>query len=174
MDIRMPGTDGLEATRTLLSGADRRIRVLILTTFDQNDYLYKALKAGASGYLLKDVRQAQLVDAIRTVAAGDALLAPSVTRRLIENFCRRPPPRDAALPAPLDLLTGRELEILTLMARGLSNGEIGEQLFLSESTVKTHVGRILSKVDARDRVQAVVAAYESGLIEPGGWNGRNA
>jgi DNA-binding NarL/FixJ family response regulator len=174
MDIRMPGTDGLEATRRILTGADRRIRVLILTTFDQNDYLYEALKAGASGYLLKDVRQAQLVEAIRTVAAGDALLAPSVTRRLIENFCRRPPPRDAALPAPLDLLTGREIEILTLMAGGLSNSEIGENLFLSESTVKTHVGRILRKVDARDRVQAVVIAYESGLIEPGGRDGQIA
>ncbi len=174
MDIRMPGTDGLEATRKILTGSDGGIRVLVLTTFDQDNYLYQALKAGASGFLLKDVRQAQLVAAIRTVAAGDALLAPSVTRRLIESFCRRPPPRDAALPAPLDRLTGREIEILNLMAQGLSNSEIGEQLFLSESTVKTHVGRVLTKVEVRDRVQAVVLAYESGLIEPGGRNGRIA
>ncbi len=174
MDIRMPGTDGLEATRRILTGADPGIRVLILTTFDQDDYLYAALKAGASGFLLKDVRQAQLLAAIRTVTAGDALLAPSVIRRLIENFCRRPPPGGTALPAPLDRLTGREIEILTLMARGLSNGEIGARLFVSESTVKTHVGRVLSKVEARDRVQAVVLAYESGLIEPGGRNGQIA
>jgi DNA-binding NarL/FixJ family response regulator len=170
MDIRMPGTDGLEATRRLLTGPDGGVRVLILTTFDQDDYLYEALRAGASGFVLKDLRQAQLVAAIRTVAAGDALLSPSVTRRLIENFCRRPPPPGAHLPAPLDRLTSREVDVLTLMARGLSNSEIGERLFLSQSTVKTHVGRVLSKVGARDRLQAVVLAYESGLVQPGARN----
>ena len=168
MDIRMPGTDGLEATRQLLSGpADSGVRVLILTTFDQDDYVYEALLAGASGYVLKDLRQAELVAAIRTVAAGDAMLSPSVTRRLIETYCRRPPPPGAQLPAALNDLTGREVDVLTLMARGQSNAEIGDNLFLSASTIKTHVGRILTKLAVRDRLQAVVLAYESGLIEPG-------
>lgn len=167
MDIRMPGIDGLEATRQLLTGTNSGLRVLILTTFDQDNYLYEALKAGASGYLLKDVRQNQLIAAIHTVTSGDALLAQSVTRRLIESFCRRPPPPTAQPPAPLDRLTSREIDVLTLMARGLSNAEIGEAIFVSESTVKTHVGRVLSKAGARDRLQAVIVAYESGLIEPG-------
>ena len=168
MDIRMPGTDGLEATRQLLSGpADSGVRVLILTTFDQDDYVYEALLAGASGYVLKDLRQAELVAAIRTVAAGDAMLSPSVTRRLIETYCRRPPPAGAQLPDALNDLTGREVDVLTLMARGQSNAEIGDNLFLSASTIKTHVGRILTKLAVRDRLQAVVLAYESGLIEPG-------
>ena len=168
MDIRMPGTDGLEATRQLLSGpADSGVRVLILTTFDQDDYVYEALLAGASGYVLKDLRQAELVAAIRTVAAGDAMLSPSVTRRLIETYCRRPPPAGAQLPDALNDLTGREVDVLTLKARGQSNAEIGDNLFPSASTIKTHVGRILTKLAVRDRLQAVVLAYESGLIEPG-------
>jgi DNA-binding NarL/FixJ family response regulator len=141
--------------------------VLILTTFDQDDYVYEALLAGASGYVLKDLRQAELVAAIRTVAAGDAMLSPSVTRRLIETYCRRPPPAGAQLPDALNDLTGREVDVLTLMARGQSNAEIGDNLFLSASTIKTHVGRILTKLAVRDRLQAVVLAYESGLIEPG-------
>jgi len=168
MDVRMPGVDGLEATRQLLGAHDDlAARVLILTTFDQDDYVYEALRAGASGFVLKDLRQAELVAAIRTVAAGDSLLAPSVTRRLIEQFCRRPAPSGSSLPPPLSGLTGREVDVLTLMARGLSNAEIGEELFLSASTVKTHVGRILTKLAVRDRLQAVVLAYESGLVEPG-------
>ena len=164
MDIRMPGTDGLEATRRLLSAETSGVRVLILTTFDQDDYVYEALRSGASGFLLKDVRQDQLIDAIRTVAGGEALLAPSVTRRLIESFCRRPPPGVAVLGEPLNRLTPRELDVLRAIARGLSNAEIGAELFLSESTVKTHVGRVLTKLGARDRVQVVVFAYEAGLI----------
>jgi DNA-binding NarL/FixJ family response regulator len=168
MDIRMPGVDGLEATRQLLGGHDHlAARVLILTTFDQDDYVYEALRAGASGFVLKDLRQAELVAAIRTVAAGESLLAPSVTRRLIEQFCRRPTPSGSSLPPPLSGLTGREVDVLTLMARGLANAEIGKELFLSASTVKTHVGRILTKLAVRDRLQAVVLAYESGLVEPG-------
>ena len=166
MDIRMPGIDGITATRRLLGADDSGVRVLILTTFDQDDYVFESLRAGASGFLLKDVRQGQLIDAIRTVAAGEALLAPSVTRRLIENFCRRPPPDVAVLSEPLDRLTPRELDVLRAMARGLSNSEIGTELYLSESTVKTHVGRVLTKLGARDRVQAVVFAYEAGLMPP--------
>jgi DNA-binding NarL/FixJ family response regulator len=142
MDIRMPVMDGLEATRRIAAGPVVDTKVLVLTTFDQDDYLYQTLKAGASGYLLKDVRKDQLIGAIRTVAAGDSLLAPSVTRRLIEDFCRRPPPRTSTLPAPLDRLTERELQILTLLAQGLSNAEIGAQLFLGESTVKTHLAGV--------------------------------
>jgi DNA-binding NarL/FixJ family response regulator len=165
MDIRMPDMDGLEATRRLQS-AGSPARVLILTTFDLNEYVYEAMRAGASGFLLKDVPGDQLVAGIRTVATGDALLAPIVTRRLIEHFVRRPPP-DAAQPTGLDELTDRERDVLTLLARGLSNAEIAETLFLGEATVKTHVSRILSKLGLRDRVQAVVYAYESGLIQPG-------
>jgi DNA-binding NarL/FixJ family response regulator len=168
MDIRMPVMDGLEATRRIAAGPAVDTKVLVLTTFDQDDYLYQILKAGASGYLLKDVRKDQLIGAIRTVAAGDSLLAPSVTRRLIEDFYRRPPPRTSTLPTPLDRLTERELQILTLLAQGLSNAEIGTQLFLGESTVKTHLGRILNKIAVRDRLQAVVLAYETGLVQPGG------
>jgi DNA-binding NarL/FixJ family response regulator len=166
MDIRMPELDGIEATRRL-QAAGSHTRVLILTTFDLNEYVYEAMRAGASGFLLKDVPSDQLVAGIRTVAAGDALLAPTLTRRLIEHFVHRPPP-DAAAPRGLDELTDRELEVLTLVARGLSNGEIASALFLGEATVKTHVGRILQKLSLRDRVQAVVYAYESGVVHPGG------
>jgi DNA-binding NarL/FixJ family response regulator len=161
MDIRMPKLDGLEASRRLAG----KVRVLILTTFDLNEYVYEALRAGASGFLLKDAPADELVRAIRVVAGGEALLSPSITRRLIEEFARRPPPSER--PAALDELTAREVEVLKLVARGLSNAEIAGKLFLSEATVKTHVGRILRKLDLRDRVQAVVLAYESGLVQPG-------
>jgi DNA-binding NarL/FixJ family response regulator len=166
MDIRMPELDGLEATRRLLAGAadEGAPRVLILTTFDLDEYVYEALRAGASGFLLKDAPPEQLLDAIRVVAAGDGLLAPSVTRRVIAEFARRPA---AVRPPELDELTARELEVLQLIARGLSNAEIAKELFLSETTVKTHVARVLQKLRLRDRVQAVVLAYESGLVEPG-------
>jgi DNA-binding NarL/FixJ family response regulator len=167
MDIRMPGIDGLLATATLLADAPDT-RVLILTTFDHDDYLYQALRAGASGFLLKDVRRAQLIDGIRTVAVGDALLAPAITRRLIQSYCRRPPPAITDPASPIRSLTDRETTILQLIAAGMSNTEIGNRLFLSESTIKTHVGRIFAKIQARDRVQAVVIAYETGLVEPGG------
>lgn len=162
MDIRMPRMDGLEATRRLAG----RARVLILTTFDVNEYVYEALRAGASGFLLKDTQAEQLVTGVRVVAEGDSLLAPSITRRLIEQFARRPPP--SARPAALAELTPRELEILQLVARGLSNGEIAAELILGEATVKTHVAHVLRKLGLRDRVQAVVVAYESGLVQPGG------
>ena len=165
MDIRMPEMDGLEATGRLVD-APEAPRVLMLTTFDMNEYVYEAMKSGASGFLLKDVRPEQLAEAVRTVAAGDALLAPAITRRLIEEFVRRPPPGQNR-PAELDELTERELEVLKLIAKGLSNGELAKELFLSEATVKTHVTRILMKLHLRDRVQAVVLAYESGLIQPG-------
>jgi DNA-binding NarL/FixJ family response regulator len=161
MDIRMPRLDGLEATRRLAGKA----RVLILTTFDLNEYVYEALRAGASGFLLKDAPAEQLVTAIRVVAAGEALLAPSITRRLIEEFAHRPPSN--ARPAELAALSPRELEVLRLVARGLSNAEIASQLYLGDATVKTHVSRILQKLTLRDRVQAVVLAYESGLLQPG-------
>jgi DNA-binding NarL/FixJ family response regulator len=166
MDIRMPDLDGLEATRRILGDAgDRQVAVLMLTTFDLNEYVYEALRAGASGFLLKDVLPEDLVAAVRVVAAGDGLIAPTITKRLIEQFARSAPPSNP--PAALDSLTPRELEVLTLMARGLSNGEIAEELVLSEATVKTHVKRILAKLDARDRVQVVVLAYEAGLVAPG-------
>jgi DNA-binding NarL/FixJ family response regulator len=165
MDIRMPDVDGLEATRLLLQGSGDGPRVLILTTFDLDDYIYEALRAGASGFLLKDTPPEELVAAIRVVAAGDALLAPSVTRRVIEEFTRRPA-RQAA-PQAVEELTARELEVLQLLARGLSNAEIASRLFVSDTTVKTHVARVLMKLRLRDRVQAVVFAYESGLVEPG-------
>ncbi len=161
MDIRMPRLDGLEATR-LLAG---KTRVLVLTTFDLNEYVYEALRAGASGFLLKDAPADQLVTAIRVVAAGEALLAPSITKRLIEEFARRPPPN--ARPADLEVLSPRELEVLRLVARGLSNAEIASELYVGDATVKTHVSRILRKLTLRDRVQAVVLAYESGLLQPG-------
>ena len=172
MDIRMPELDGLEATRRLLS-RDGRTRVLILTTFDADEYVYDAMRAGASGFLLKDVRPEQLADAVRDVAAGDALLAPAITRRLIEQFVRRPPP-GADKPEELADLTQRELEVLKLVARGLSNAEIAALLSVSEATVKTHVTHLLMKLDLRDRVQAVVLAYESGLVQPGDRDERSA
>ncbi|MFG3578836.1 response regulator [Micromonospora chersina] len=168
MDVRMPRLDGLAATRLLLDTPPpaHRPKVLMLTTFDLDDYVYEALRAGASGFLLKDAPASELVQAVRVVAAGDALLAPSVTRRLIERFARQAPgPRHR--PAALDTLTPREVEVLVLMARGRSNQEIAADLVIAEQTVKTHVSRILTKLDRRDRVQAVVYAYESGLVVPG-------
>jgi DNA-binding NarL/FixJ family response regulator len=171
MDIRMPLLDGIEATRRILSsasgpagdGAGPPIRVVILTTFDLDEYVFHALRAGASGFLLKDLRREDLLHAIRVVAAGDALLAPSITRRLIEDFVRRPDPG----PTPrLDQLTPREQEVLELIGRGLNNREIGEALIVGEATVKTHIGRVLMKLDLRDRVQAVIYAYEVGLVGP--------
>jgi DNA-binding NarL/FixJ family response regulator len=165
MDVRMPGVDGIEATQRLLRDGDAP-RVLILTTFDLDEYVYEALKAGASGFLLKDAPRDQLVGAVRTVAAGDALLAPALVRRLIEDFVSRPAP-GARSPAELDALTERELEVLTLVARGLANAEIATRLFVSAATVRTHVTHILAKLGLRDRVQAVVLAYESGLIRAG-------
>ncbi len=167
MDVRMPRMDGIEAASQLL--ADRRARnprVLMLTTFDLDDYVYAALRAGVSGFMLKDAPAEQLVEAIRVVAAGEALLAPSVTRRLIEEISTRPTRETAPIPG-LDQLTERELEVLRLVAKGMSNAEIAEQLYLGEATIKTHVGRMLMKLNLRDRVQAVVLAYESGLITPG-------
>jgi DNA-binding NarL/FixJ family response regulator len=163
MDIRMPGLDGLEATRRL-SEAGAAARVLILTTFDLDEYVYDALRAGASGFLLKDAPPDELLAAIHVVARGDALIAPSVTRRLIAEFARRPSPgADERLAG----LTARELDVLRRLARGLTNAEIAAELILGESTVKTHVGNVLFKLDLRDRVQAVVLAYESGLVTPG-------
>ena len=167
MDVRMPRLDGIEACRLIRDAADGELPyVLMLTTFDLEDYVYAALRAGASGFLLKDAPAEQLVVAVEVVARGDALLAPQVTRLLIEEVARRRTPDPRAV-AGLDRLTEREVEVLRLMARGMSNSEIAGQLYLGEATVKTHVGRVLGKLDARDRVQAVVAAYESGLVEPG-------
>ncbi len=165
MDVRMPVLDGIEATRRILGG-DSGARVLILTTFDLDEHVYDALDAGASGFLLKDISPDQLAAAVRVVAAGDALLAPSVTRRLIGQFARRQPPPDAA--TRLSSLTERELEVLRQLARGLSNQEITQALFVSETTVKTHVAHVLDKLDLRDRVQAVIFAYEAHLVEPAG------
>jgi len=161
MDIRMPELDGLEATRRILS-ADKNARILVLTTFDLDEYVYEALRAGASGFVLKDDPPEQLLAAIRTVAAGEALLSPSVTRRVIARFTRMP--RQEA-PPELGELTERELDVFRLLARGLSNAEIGRELFISETTVKTHVTHILQKLGLRDRVQAVVLAYQAGLFE---------
>ena len=164
MDVRMPTMDGIEATRRITS-IDPSAKVLILTTFDLDEYVYDALRAGASGFLLKDRPPEELIHAVRVVAGGDALLAPAVTRRLIEEFAHRP---DAPVaPAGLEELTDREREVLVLMARGLSNAEIASSLFVAETTVKTHVGRVLHKLALRDRAQAVVLAYESGLVQPG-------
>jgi DNA-binding NarL/FixJ family response regulator len=168
MDVRMPVMDGLQAARQILSNASgpARPRVLMLTTFDLDDYVYEALRAGASGFLLKDATAAELVHAVRVVAAGDALLAPSVTRRLIADFTRRPP-SGPPFPNTVGALTQRETEVLRLIAHGLSNTEISATLVIAEQTTKTHVGRILAKLDLRDRAQAVVFAYETGLVTPG-------
>jgi DNA-binding NarL/FixJ family response regulator len=167
MDVRMPDVDGVEATRRL-AAIGSPARVLILTTFDLDEYVYDALRAGASGFLLKDVEPAQLVDAIRVVAAGEALLAPTVTRRLLDHFADAlPSTQPQPLPAALARLTERELEILKLLAGGLSNAELAELLFLSETTVKTHISSVLRKLELRDRVQAVVLAYQAGLVRPG-------
>jgi DNA-binding NarL/FixJ family response regulator len=165
MDIRMPGLDGLEATRRLLAGADPP-RVLVLSTFDLDEYVYDALSAGASGFILKDVRPEELADAVRLVVTGDTLLAPAITRRLVEQYLRRPPP-GARTPPGLGALTDRELDVLRLVARGRSNQEIAGTLFLGESTVKTHLTHLFAKLGVRDRAQAVVLAYESGLIQAG-------
>jgi DNA-binding NarL/FixJ family response regulator len=166
MDIRMPALDGIEATRRITAGGDGSPRVLVLTTYGLDEYVYEALKAGASGFLVKTDPPERLVDGVRIVAAGEALLGPEITRRLIDRFTSGPPPN---IPAPPELaeLTARELEVLELLARGFANAEIAQRLFVSEGTVKTHVARILSKLRLRDRVQAVVFAYESGLVQPG-------
>jgi DNA-binding NarL/FixJ family response regulator len=163
MDIRMPKLDGLQATSRLMA-AGSAARVLILTTFDLDDYIYQALATGASGFLLKNAPPEQLISAVRVVAAGDALLSPSITRRVIEQFARLPPPGGTDALAGL---TAREREVLTLIARGLSNAEIAAELFVGDATVKTHVAHLLAKLQLRDRVQAVVLAYESGLVRPG-------
>jgi DNA-binding NarL/FixJ family response regulator len=167
MDIRMPELDGLEATRRILSGAGTAPRIIILTTFDLDRYVYAALTAGASGFLLKDVTPEQLVGAVRLVRSGDALLAPAITRRLVERFASPDNQAAAAAHRDLSMLTPRELEVLRLLATGLSNAELAAKFQLSAATVKTHVARILSKLHLRDRAQAVVVAYETGLITPG-------
>jgi DNA-binding NarL/FixJ family response regulator len=167
MDVRMPQLDGLEATRRILAEGESSPRIIMLTTFDIDEYVYTALRAGASGFLLKDVTPEQLVASVKLVAAGDALLAPSITRRLVERFAA---PVSSAAPtasAEVASLTAREREVLVLLARGLSNAELAERLIVSEATVKTHVARILGKLGLRDRVQAVVLAYETGLVTPG-------
>jgi DNA-binding NarL/FixJ family response regulator len=167
MDIRMPRLDGLEATRRLAGpGVADPVRVLMLTTFDLDEYVFEALRAGASGFLLKDLPREDLVAAVRVVAAGDALLAPQVTRRLIEEFARRPA-RGTPVPGTLDALTARERETLGLLARGLTNAEMAAALYVSEHTVKTHVGNVLAKLGLRDRIHAVILAYEIGLVQPG-------
>ncbi len=167
MDVRMPTMDGIEATRELLGSQKAAdIRVLVLTTFDLDEYVYEALRAGASGFLLKDTDPDALLEGIRVIAGGDALLAPSVTRRLVEQFASRPGLSPTAARR-LDALTEREREVLVLVARGLSNVQIGQKLFISPATAKTHVGRVMMKLDAHDRAELVVAAYESGLVVPG-------
>ena len=163
MDIRMPNLDGVEATRRIAPAS----KVLILTTFDLDEHVYEALRAGASGFLLKDVPPEDLVHAIRIVAGGDAVVAPNITRRLLDRFASSLPTARPRTPTAFDALTERELEVLTLMGRGLSNAEIAAELYLGETTVKTHVGRVLMKLQLRDRVQAVVLAYETGLVRPG-------
>ncbi|MEV1066643.1 response regulator transcription factor [Streptomyces sp. NPDC050263] len=172
MDIRMPELDGIEATRRICgSPVTADVRVLILTMFDIDEYVFDGLRAGASGFLLKDTPPADLLTAIRVIAGGDALLAPAVTRRLIAEFCRRPE-GPASTPSGLDGVTDREREVLLLIAGGLSNTEISDRLHLSHGTVKTHVGRLLAKLEARDRAQLVIAAYESGLVRPSGRDGK--
>ncbi|MDV7223803.1 response regulator transcription factor [Streptomyces prunicolor] len=168
MDIRMPRMDGIEATRRILADGPDGTKVIILTTYDLDHYVYAALTAGASGFLLKDVSPEHLVAAVRLVQSGDALLAPAITRRLIERFAQREEDRPAGLHRDLSGLTPRELEVLRLLATGLSNAELADRLLLSPTTIKTHIGRILSKLDLRDRVQAVVLAYETGLVSPRG------
>jgi DNA-binding NarL/FixJ family response regulator len=165
MDVRMPNIDGVEAIRRIVA-AGSGARVIVLTTYDLDEYVYDAIRAGASAFLLKDVRPTQLVEAIRIVAAGDALLAPSVTRRLLDRFARSLPGREPA-PAALSSLTEREVEVLRLLASGMSNAELAEHLFVSEATVKSHISNILRKLGVRDRVQAVILAYEAGLVLPG-------
>ncbi len=167
MDVRMPVLDGIEATRRIRAGGDTAPRVIVLTTFDLDEYVFEALRAGASGFLLKDTPRTELLRAIEVVAVGDALLAPTATRRLVEDFARR---RAAAPPPSADdlaVLTARERDVLTLIARGLSNGEIADHLVVGQATVKTHVGHVLTKLGLRDRVQAVIRAYEVGLVSPG-------
>ncbi|MFB7668716.1 response regulator [Kitasatospora sp. NPDC056138] len=168
MDIRMPRMDGVEATRRIAGpGRDGPVKVLVLTTFDLDEYVVEALRAGASGFLLKDVPAEELVQAIRVVADGAAMLAPSITRRLLDMYATKLPSGDETPPQALTALTEREVEVLKLVARGLSNAEIAGELFVSETTVKTHVGHVLTKLQLRDRVQAAVYAYESGLVRPG-------
>ncbi len=171
MDVQMPGMDGLEATRLIVADPSVRSAVLILTTFDRDDYLFEALRAGASGFLLKNSTPEQLVDAVRVVAAGDALLAPAVTRRVIERFGHEPPEvtqsGSIVVPAAVQELTEREFEVLGLVAQGLSNAEIASQLYVGEATVKSHVSKVLQKLALRDRIQAVVYAYENGITVPG-------
>ena len=164
MDIRMPDLDGIEATRRLVA-AGVRSRIVVLTTFDLDEYVYRAMTAGATGFLLKDATREQLTSAVRAATSGDAMLAPAVTRRLIEEFCRRPPP-DVEVPSAADQLSQRERDVLLLVARGMSNSEIASELFLGETTVKSHLARVFIKLDLRDRVQAVVFAYEAGLVQP--------
>lgn len=168
MDIRMPVMNGVQATRELMDNKGPQVtcRVLVLTTFDLDEYVYAAMRAGASGFLLKDVPRRQLVEAVRTVAEGDTLLAPAVTRRLIEHFLIRPAPVDG-IPPPLRSLTERELDVLRLVAAGLTNAEIAARLFLGATTVKTHLGHVLAKLGLRDRTQAIVLSYETGLVTPG-------
>jgi len=165
MDIQMPGSDGLAATRQITAAAGARSRVLILTTFERDDYVFEALQAGASGFLLKNAPPEELVHAVRVVASGDALLAPSVTRRVIVQFARRPV--EPGVRARVESLTEREREVLVLLARGMSNSELAAELFVTEGTIKTHLSSLLAKLGLRDRVQAVVLAYESGLVAPG-------
>lgn len=167
MDIRMPEVDGLEATQMIASDERSSTRVLILTTFDLDEYVYEALRAGASGFLLKDTRPGDLLDAVRVIADGDALLAPGITRRLIERFAEDPRPGEHTPIPGLETLTDREREVLGAVARGLSNAEIAQELFMSPATAKTHVSRLLAKMYARDRAQLVMMAYESGVVVPG-------
>jgi DNA-binding NarL/FixJ family response regulator len=170
MDIRMPGKDGIDATREILAwaaGAGQQVRVLVLTTFDLDEYVVEALRAGASGFLLKDVPPDELVGAIRVVSEGAAIVAPTITRRLLDRFGDKLPSTRERPPTRLDILTEREREVLRLLARGLSNAEIARRLVVSETTVKTHVGNVLTKLGLRDRVQAVVHAYETGIVRPG-------
>ena len=167
MDIQMPVMDGIKATRSLLAEPGTTTRVLVLTTFDVDEYVYDAVRAGASGFLLKDASAAELLAAVRTVARGDAILAPAVTARLLSQFTAGPPPGDGGLPADLASLTNREMEVTRLIARGETNAEIAGHLFLGETTVKSHVTSILAKLGARDRIQVVVRCYEAGLVRPG-------